>query len=629
MAQPTIPKLPITSCPPSANGDGAGSINNPGNPNSGFPKSPAAPVNPYTPKDVCVGEFSLTGLNGDADARIQESHAAENLNISGAPLNIFKLLGVHEQGRLIDLTGNGEPLASSGTPANAFDSLAASWVSSEVGLAVTSTPAYIGYDFGVRKTSYGQDENAPGAADAQHITTLRITQQAPRVRQIRIDRSNGDYQIDPTKVQFTGTGNGSFGGFKTGYGMKPGMFMATALSTTQFTVAFSTSTGTSVLGVANVGVQFNSAQGSFTILAGSTPFAAGDFFSAPIELAWYRVDVVNLPDVPAALVNIKQSAAARYWRVVPLVFAGALSGGVWTIDKLEMFDFQATRLDNIQDTLLMENRDRDYANASIQLKVAYQPFDGMNDLSKFGFQVADVYTFTTAFATMVSALGRPIVVGDVLELPPEMMYDHNLRPVRKFLEVTDVSWSAEGFTTGWTPILWRFTAQQLIPSQETRDIVGTADTQKYTVDDGSFFNGIEQIQTTQLTAMEANQADATRAVPESGTNVREAASGTNRFNQLGSYDGVGPYVEDGLPPDGAPYTEGFKMPDVASATNGQFFRLNYEPQLNIPARLYKFSSLKNKWIFVETDRRSERSAHKPSQLEILNLSHQMPINGKL
>lgn len=622
MTERTVPTLPITACP-----DGAGSINTPGS------STPPVTPNPYIPPEICVGEFRIS--QGDCavlENNYQESLAAENLAISGAPLNLFKLLGVHEQGKLIDLTGQGEPIASSGSPANAFDVIAPEWISTETGMAVTSTPSYIGYDFGVRKTSFGQDENAPGVADTKHITSIRLTQgsdQETRVRQVRIERSNGDYSIDPSKVQFTGIGNGALGQFYAGVGSQSGLLMASAISAAQFLVTFISATGPQTLGVANVGVQFNSLRGSFTITAGSTPFSTGDLFTAPISLTWYRVDVVNVPDVPTVLLNLKQSAASRYWRLVPLVFAGALTSKPWIISKLEMFDFQATRLDNIQDTLYMENRDRDYANSSIQLKVAYTPFDGMNDMSKWGFQVPDAYTFTTSFAQMVTALGRPIVVGDVIELPSEMQYDHNLRPVRKFLEVNDVAWSAEGYTTGWKPVLYRFTAQQLIPSQEHRDILGTADTQKYVVDDGSFFAGIEQIQTMPLTVTEANQADAVQAVPEKGTNVREAASGTNRFGNPGTYDGVGTYTEDGLPPDGLSYTEGFKLPDVSAATDGDYFRLNYDPKLHIAARLYKFSSLKNKWIYVETDRRNERSAHKPSQLAILNLSDTRPLTGKL
>ena len=613
--------------------DAAGSFNDPSVLNGGIVPSTKAPPKMYVAPDLCIGEWSITEPDCTNDeALFQESLAAENLNISGATVNVFKLLGIHEQGRLVDLTGEGQALGS-GTPALAFDSIQGAWVSSETGLAVPQTPAYIGYDFGIRKTSYGQPELAPDANNTLHVTTFRIQQGASagtRALQVRVDRSNGGYKIDPLKVQFTGIGNGGFGSFVHGPAPKPGSFMAIAQGPTLFTVMFTGAGGTSTVGLATVGTRFNSTLGSFTITAGSVPFAVNDMFSAPIELDWFRVDVVNLPNMGApALIRIKQSAASRYWRLVPLSFAGSMTNDSWVIEKLELFDFQQTRLDDIQDTLYMENRDRDYAKASMHIKAAYQPFDAVSDLSKFGFQIADLYTFTTSYATMVKALGRPIVVGDVLEIPSEMQYDHNLRPVRKFLEVNDVSWSAEGFTTNWKPVLYRFQAQQLVPSQEHRDILGTGDTQKYIIDDGKFFEGVEQIQSGPLTATEANQADAVKAVPETGTNVREQASGTNRNGMPGSYDGVGPYVEDGLPPDGAPYDTGFKLPDVSQGTDGKYFRLEYDPQLKIAARLYKFSSIKNKFIYVETDRREERSAHRPSQLEVLNRTKTMSLTSKV
>jgi len=615
--------------------DAAGSINNPTLPGSGLPiqtTPPGSGANPYVPPAYCTPEYSLTDSTSAADSSYQESVAIENLLVSGAPLNIFKLLGIHEQGKLIDLTGNGQALGS-GTPANAFDSLAGSWISTETGSSVVSVPAFLGYDFGIRLTSYGQPENAPDIGVRMHITSFRIQQSSSasqRALQVRVDRSDGGYFIDPLKVSFTGVGNGGFGSFNSGVSPKPGTIMAIASSSTLFSIMFTGPGGTSVLGLATVGVRFNSLIGSFTIMAGSIPYAANDLFSVPIELSWLRVDVVNLPNVQtSAMIRIKASAGARYWRIVPLSFTGALTNDSWTVEKLELFDFQQTRLDDIQDTLYMENRDRDYAKASISLKAAYTPFDAISDLSKFGFNIADVYTFTTSFALMVTVLGRPIVVGDVIEVPNELQYDHNLRPVRKFLEVNDVSWSAEGFSTNWRPIMYRFQAQLLIPSQETRDIVGTVDTQKYIIDDGSFFSGVEQIQTAPLTITEKNSADAKIAVPEKGTNVREQASGTNRFNQPGSYDGVGPYVEDGLPPDGAPYQTGYnKLPDVAGQLDGNFFRLEYDSALKLAARLYKFSLAKNKWIFVEQDRRNDRSAHRPSQLEILNRTQTMSLTTK-
>lgn len=609
--------------------DAAGSINNPNLPGGGLPLPTPGP---YVPPELCIGTWSLTDDASKNEAKMQESLAAENLNVSGASVNVFKLLGVHEQGKLVDLTGNGQALGS-GTPALAFDLLAGPWASAETGAAVLSVPAYLGYDFGIRLTSYGAPENAPDAGVLTHITSFRI-QQGPlvntRALQVRVDRSNGGYAIDPLKIQFTGTGNGGFGSFNSGPSPKPGTFIAIASSGTQFSVMFTSASGTIVLGIANVGTRFSCTLGSFLISAGSIPFVAGDMFSAVVELEWLRVDVVNLPNVPTpALIRVKQSSPSRYWRIVPTSFAGIPSNSSWVVDKLELFDFQQTRLDDIQDSLYMENRDRDYAKASLQIKAAYTPFDAISDLSKFGFQIADIYTFTTSYAQMVSALGRPIVVGDVLEIPSELQYDHNLKPVRKFLEVNDVSWSAEGFTTTWRPVLYRFQAQQLIPSAEHRDILGTVDTQKYIIDDGKFFEGVEQIQTAPLTVTEKNAADAFVVVPEKGTNVLEQASGTNRNSGPGTYDGVGLYVEAGLPRDGQAYTTGYnKLPDVASATDGDYFRLEYDPATKIAARLYKFSSLKNRWIFVEQDRRNERSAHRPSQLEILERTETMSLTTK-
>jgi hypothetical protein len=610
--------LPITACP-----DGAGSLNNSANKDNlvaGINNNAVSLK--YTAPELCVGDNDLTKSGDDP---YQEQLAAENLMMSGAPLNVFKLLGVHEQGKLVDVVGNGSALNGSGV---VFDALAGTWVSPQTGMDVLTQPAWIGYDFGPVLTSYGQPTTAPSSPAAQHITSLRITQPTTgrRALQVRVERSSGNFKLGAQI--YTGTGNGTIIGFTPGTGASPGTLMLMASSSTSFTVFFTGGT-TAVVGVCTVGVRFNSPYGSFTITAGSVPFVNGDTFSLPLVPDWYRVDVVNLPDTPAAaLIRIKQSSSSRYWRIVPVSFSGASTAAPWEVDRLELFDYQATTLDDVQDALFLENRDRDYATASVVVKAAYQPFDAISDLSKFGFQVADVYTFTTVYALMITALGRPLVVGDVLEVPSEMQYDHNLHPVRKFLEITDVSWAADGYTTQWRPILYRFQASQLIPGQEHRDLLGTIDTQKYVVDDGEFFSGIQQLQTGLLTATEAVNAEANAASPRKGEDAREIASGTNRFRMPGSYDGVGLYVEDGLPPDAQAYTEGFKLPDVASGTDGQFFRLNYDPKLRIQSRLYKFSTIKNQWIYCETDRRTLNSSHKPSQQTIFNQPKILPLNAK-
>ena len=56
-----------------------------------------------TPSAVCK-PFTL---QDNKDQCIIEDYVDESLAIAGATLNVFKLLGVHEQGKLVDQTGNG------------------------------------------------------------------------------------------------------------------------------------------------------------------------------------------------------------------------------------------------------------------------------------------------------------------------------------------------------------------------------------------------------------------------------------------------------------------------------------------------------------------------------------------
>jgi hypothetical protein len=601
----------MSTCP-----DQAGSLNNPNNTDN-ISTINGTTVTKYVPTDVCIGEDDLTATG---DSALQESYAAENLNLSGAPLNVFKLLGVHEQGKLVDVTGNGTPLNGSG---EVFNDDATSWVSPQVGLAVLQS-AWIGYDFGTIKTSYGHEAYAPGEPFLQPVSSLKICQPTDnrRALQVRIDSSDGGFSAGTPTI----TGSGTIAiQFTAGPESKSGTFMLSFTSATTFQVYF-VGQSTALVGLGALGARVNSMFGSFTPTGSG--FNPGDLVSFPIELDWKRVDVVNLPnDSNVNFVRFRDSAPRRFWRIVPLSFSGVSTNDPWEVQSLELFDYKQTRLDDIQDQLFMENRDRDYDKKAVQIKIAYSTFDAISDLTKFGFTISDTYNMTTTFTTMVKALGRPLVVGDVLELPSEVQYDHNLKPIRKFLEVTDTSWAADGFTTEWKPVIFRFQASKLIVGQEHRDLFGSVLTQKYTVDDGSFFDGIEMLNTGDLTATEVNAAEAQMASPEKGANNREIASGTNHFRTPGSYDGVDLYVEDGLPPDGQPYTEGFKLPDVATAVDGAFFRLNYDPALNIPSRLYQYRADKAHWLYVETDRRGQNNSLRPSQQLIMGMQP-VPLNSK-
>lgn len=581
------------------------------------------PITTYHAPQLCIPTLRLQDDSdcGKADSNYAEAVASEALEIAGVAVNVFKLLGVHEQGRLIDLTEDGYPL-SSGTASGsnigaAFDtSNGMTWRSSALGAAVTTDPAYLGYYFGIKKTPTGASRYGRPQFITQNISTVLLKQSdnpLRRATRVRLDWANGTLHV--TDTHYLGTGNGKLSNIVAGYWGTPGMVTLVATSPTQFSVSHS---GIGPLGTASVTKRFDHMAVSFDVSAGSIPFVAGDTFMFETELDWIRSGIQNVPDTAnKESIAFQSSVPAPYWRIVPVLFNGAADPTQpWEIDEIQMMDYQQTNIDNVQDFFFQENRDRDYANCSLQLRAQYTPFDSLGDLGKFGLSVLDQYVFTVSFSRMLEILGRPVLVGDILEIPSELQWDHNMKPVKKFLEVTDAGWSSEGYTPGWRPVLWRFQATQLIPSQENRDVLGTVDSYLKDTSDQSFFDQFDkQIETLGHVASEENAEVAHDESPEQGQDPSTIASSNAILGPLKPdiFDTHDLYIEDGLPPNGLPYTEGYeRLPDVVTAHDGDYFRLNYPPDTGIPSRLYKFNGVKVRWFYVETDRRMEGSSHKKS-----------------
>ena len=588
--------------------------------------NPNAPeVTTYVPPALCIPGMQLQADTpcGSTDAAYAEKLAAEALEIAGVGINVFKLLGIHEQGKMVDLTGTGYPL-SSGTAAgsniaSAFDlTIGTIWRSSITGPAVLSTPAYLGYFFGTKKTNTGTERYGRPQFLGQNVSMVKIRQSSDptrRATRLRLDRADGSLTV--SAVDFMGIGNGQISNIIPGYNAVPGTIMAVASNATTFSITHS---AFGPIGTAQTATKFTHESVSFTILPGSVPFAVGDMFLFSTDLTWKRVDVQNVPSsANLETVNFKPSVMSPYWRIVPLEFTGASDPlAPWEVDQLQFMDYQQTSIDNIQDMFFQENRDRDYASCSLQLRAQYTPFDSIGDLGKFGLSVLDQYVFTVSFARMVEILGRPIVTGDIVEVTAELQWDHNMKPVKKFLEVTDTGWSSEGFTPGWKPILYRFQAVPLTPSQENRDIVGTADSYLFKKTDQSFFDQFDkQIATLNTEASFENAASAKNDIPETGQDPMDIASGSAVLGTITTPDNHDLYIEDGLPPDGIAYGEGYALPDISTMTDGEYFRLNYPPETGIPSRLYKFNGIKGRFQYVETDRRMEGSSFKKSVRKIM------------
>ena len=508
-------------------------------------------------------------LSQTPDSCLIDDYINEALTIGGADANVFKLLGIHEQGRLVDLTENGNPISSGdvvGFPKNeAFTTFISEWRSAQNGQGVTQS-GYIGYDFGIIKLDTGRNRYGIDTSIKHNISTLKIKQgnsSSNRATKVRLERS-----------------------------------------------------------------------------------ADG--------IKWYGAAILTLPDDDCwNTIHFQNTVPMRYWRLRPIEFNGGV-GNYWAVQALEFFDYDRTSIEDIQDKIWHENRDRDYADESVLIKGYYDLVDVSTDLSRFGIELpSQVLQFIVNFNSIVAILGRPLVVGDILELPSEMQFDHKLAEVRKYMEVTDITWSTDGFTPGWVPTLQRVTLQPMFASQETADIFGGLEGYE---DDTGFFQNFAEThgmddgdhpviqdysdvsQTIEETADDQNNlpergrdvADLTyfteeqiRAAGEQGVVDR---NGNPDLHKLGSARGAQKrlYVEDALPPGDTPYTEGTDFPP--NPTDGDYHRLTYDVDYNdnIPPRLFRWSRAKHRWIFLEKDKRKEFKDTKPVLQDFVSNKDRVP-----
>lgn len=339
-------------------------------------------------------------------------------------------------------------------------------------------------------------------------------------------------------------------------------------------------------------------------------------------IKWYGVAIVSVQDCDGMVtLNFKRSVPSRYWRIRPIEFNGN-SGDHWIVRALQFIEYEATALNNIQDKILMENRDRDYQEYAIELKAAYTPQENSTQFDRFGFNpIGDMYSFDVSFNQCIQTLGRPMVIGDIIIPISETQYTTALKPVEKYLEVTDVLWSANGFTPLWKPTMQKIIAKPLLASQETQDITGklSVDTDDSGLFDGNDGNGDKKYQD-YFDISDSIRAERKKKVPVKGIDyadvpvisdeLREYAANNpemdvDKLSRTRKPNGI-----DALPPNGLPYTEGDTFP--ANPENGDYHRLTYVSiSPNIPARLHRYSSAKGRWIYLETDRKASINANRP------------------
>lgn len=496
--------------------------------------------------DRCSQGFDLTK---GKDSLMQEKIISETLRIGGAVVNVFKLLGIHEQGKLIDLAGEGTAISGGDgskewSSANTFNTNACrGWRSKQYGADVVRS-AFIGYDFGPIY-NHEDDRKVYGVEtyNHKHIATIKIKQGSDtnkRVTVARVERS----------------------------------------------------------------------------LDGIT---------------WYGVDRIVLPDDDNLnMIHFRGSSASRYWRIRPMEFKGGPTDS-WEVVELQLMEYEKTTLNNIQDQFgFLESRDRDYSTDSVEIKASYDLLDVQTDVGPWGAGPASqMIYFVVSFTQCVSVLGRPVVIGDIFEIPSETQFDHNLTPIKKYMEVTDVAWSTDGYTPGWMPVLQRIIAEPMLSSQETLDILGDIkrpDQMGFLeIDDREYTDLTDIAHRIQSAAdinvqergedqyeIEAIEPEVIADAAEKGFNVAKLSSNQRKL-----------YVEDGMPPNGEKYTEGPKFPEIHS--DRDYHRLTY-PGTDVPARLFRYSMIKHRWVYCETDRRAQYNSPKPSLQAMIKSDGAVNIN---
>lgn len=337
---------------------------------------------------------------------------------------------------------------------------------------------------------------------------------------------------------------------------------------------------------------------------------------------WYGVALVALEDCDGLLtIPFKRSVPSRYWRIRPVEFNGG-SSDTWNVRVLQFMEYEVTKLSNIQDKILMENRDRDYQEEAIKIRASYTPQEMPTQFTQAGFNpFSDMYMFDVGFNSTVRSLGRPFVIGDIIMVESERQYSASMRPIDKYLEVTDVFWAANGFTPSWKPTIQKIVAKPLLASQETRDIMGklTVDVDQNNVFDLNDGNEGKKYQD-YMDISDSIRSKHKKDVPVKGI---DAADVPILSQELRDYARDHEYMDvdklsrrrlpngiDAMPPNGLPYTEGDTFPN--NPANGAYHRLSYTALgPNIPIRLHRYSAAKGRWIYLETDRKVEINSHRP------------------
>jgi len=247
---------------------------------------------------------------------------------------------------------------------------------------------------------------------------------------------------------------------------------------------------------------------------------------------------------------------------------------------------------NIQDLLFMENRDRSYEPNVYALRGHYTIQDIDYNLQQFGLFVnQDTLYITFHLNEIVERLGRKIIPGDVFELPHLRDYyplDETLpAALKKFYVVQEATRGSEGYAQTWWSHIWRCKVVPMVDGQEYRDILDQPANK-------STDTTLRDMMSNYNINLKINDA----VVAQAATDVPASGYSTNSLYILPTADGISPIVAingyltaDGVPPNGLPVTVDSAFP--LNPEVGQYvLRTDY-----MPNRLFRYDG--GKWVAIQ------------------------------
>lgn len=132
---------------------------------------------------------------------------------------------------------------------------------------------------------------------------------------------------------------------------------------------------------------------------------------------------------------------------------------------------------NIQDLLLLENRDRTYETSIYRIRGVYNVQNLDFNLSQFGLFIDNDTLFMSIHINdFVKTVGRKPISGDVLELPhlkDEFALNNFDISLPRYYVIEDVARESSGFSMTWYPHLYRLKLKKIVDSQQFADILNS------------------------------------------------------------------------------------------------------------------------------------------------------------